>query len=62
MLLRKKKLRKSILSLWPFFPILVRGDTVTSDKHKGGRGEGGRSAITSIITQFYFYFAHLKST
>ena len=47
MLLRKKKLRKSILSLWPFFPILVRGDTVTSDKHKRGEG-GGREKCNNI--------------
>ena len=24
--------------------------------------KGGGSAVTAIITQFYFYFAHLKST
>ena len=28
----------------------------------GGGGERGWSAVTAIITQFYFYFAHLKST
>ena len=36
--LKKKKLRKSILSLWPFFPqFSFESNTATSDKHKGRR-------------------------
>ena len=60
-LLKKKGCARVSSAYGRFFPILVWGDTATSDNHKG-LWEGRRSAVTAIITQFYFYFAHLKST
>ena len=54
---KKKNLRKSILTLWQFFSqSSFASNTAMSDKHKGG------TAVTAIITQFYFSLAHLKST
>ena len=46
-----------------FSQFSFESNTATSDKHKGvgGVGEWG-SAVIAIIIQFYFYFAHLKST
>ena len=61
-LLKKKGCARVSSAYGRFFPILVWGDTATSDNHKGGWRWGQMSAVTAIITQFYFYFAHLKST
>ena len=57
---KKKELRKSILSLWPFFPqFSFESNTATSDKHKGRR-ECRNSDYHTTLLLFCSFEKYLK--